>query len=485
MFKTACKHNEEVIFYFDIWGNKHVATGGTLAWRLRNPGLVHKGTHAAVRNGSIGSCDNFAIFAEPEYGQKALTDWLNSKMCQNATLESIVKYYRPKNSDSFLGYIIAAVGVSQTKKIRDLSKQELQNLQNAICKLCGYTYIGDENFALLPKITAKIENCVSNEEFYLISNNMILSKNEAVQWVLRHQLDAIVVHEKNDENRVHLRSRPLHCMQHIRLNKHSFLLSEDQIKTICRSVGVKKSGQCIWAFINGISNTRESALESATLISNAASGEQVLSMPNDQNLWGFWNFIPAIIQKGSFDTSAVELAVKFFHYLIDLSNQDPEHPPIIIFVHSQGAIIAEHALEHLKIDERKRLRIFSFGGGSFINPNKCHPDSHNYASASDPITRATSYSFQDAGLFYYYLARKGKTHEQIIELLIERDVMLFSDSVNFLKPKIWFEARKKYYEEIFDMHISIVPPDHFIEHEFKNNCYQMIIKDIIKKYRIK
>jgi hypothetical protein len=40
MFKSAFAYDEEVIFYFDLLGNKYVAQGGSLAWRLNNPGLV-------------------------------------------------------------------------------------------------------------------------------------------------------------------------------------------------------------------------------------------------------------------------------------------------------------------------------------------------------------------------------------------------------------------------------------------------------------
>ena len=479
MFKKACKHDEDIVFYFDAWGNKYVATGGTLAWRLRNPGLIHKRTRAAIANGSIGSYDGFAIFAEPEQGLQALEDWLNSKTSQRLTLQGIAKHYRSKNPDNFLKYLINAVKVPPTKKISDLSKSELENLRYAICKLCGYTYVGDESFVLLPKISAKIEDSVTNEEFYFISGNIVLSKKEAVEWIEHHRLDAVIIHEKKDNNHIHLRSRPYHCMQHIRLNERHFLLIEGQIETLCRSIGEKKSWQCIWGFINGISNSKDDALESAAMISKAANGEQVLSLPNDRNLWTLGNFTAALAQKARIDTPVVGLAVKFFRYLTSLSDQDPKHPPVIIFVHSQGAIITERALEHLKSEERQKLRIFSFGGGSYIAAPKCHPDSINYSSANDPIPKLASSAQQDAYLYYFHLTKKGKTREQIIDLLIERDSLWYSDSESFVRPKHWHFERKKYYEEIFDMHVTIVEPDYLCEHEFKNDCYQKIVNSIV------
>jgi hypothetical protein len=55
MYKSAYKYDEDIIFYFDEWGNKYVASGGSLAWRIKNPGLIHNRSHAAWLNNSIGT----------------------------------------------------------------------------------------------------------------------------------------------------------------------------------------------------------------------------------------------------------------------------------------------------------------------------------------------------------------------------------------------------------------------------------------------
>lgn len=39
MYKTAYKYDGNVVFYFDLAGNKYVASGGSLAWRINNPAL--------------------------------------------------------------------------------------------------------------------------------------------------------------------------------------------------------------------------------------------------------------------------------------------------------------------------------------------------------------------------------------------------------------------------------------------------------------
>jgi len=60
MYRTAFKYRDEVIFYFDSIGNKYVASGGNLAWRINNPGLVHSHSHFSRGSGSIGNCGRYA-----------------------------------------------------------------------------------------------------------------------------------------------------------------------------------------------------------------------------------------------------------------------------------------------------------------------------------------------------------------------------------------------------------------------------------------
>lgn len=39
MYRMAYRDGDKVL-YFDLAGNKHVASGGSLPWRINNPGLV-------------------------------------------------------------------------------------------------------------------------------------------------------------------------------------------------------------------------------------------------------------------------------------------------------------------------------------------------------------------------------------------------------------------------------------------------------------
>jgi hypothetical protein len=48
--RKAYRYDDEIIFYFDAFDNKYVAQGGSLAWRLNNPGLLlsHVCTEQAI-----------------------------------------------------------------------------------------------------------------------------------------------------------------------------------------------------------------------------------------------------------------------------------------------------------------------------------------------------------------------------------------------------------------------------------------------------
>jgi hypothetical protein len=303
MYKFAYKHNDEVIFYFDACGNKYVACGGNLAWRINNPGLVRSHCHFAGVNGSIGSCSGYAIFANPQQGHQALSDWLHSKKYYNSSLKTVAEHYQPNDPDGFLNKLVSYAQLSADRKIKSLTQQEFNHFLKAIEKCCGYIALGNEKLSLLPKIIAKIDNGNSQEETYLIGSNRILTKAEAIDWITSHQLDGVIVYDRN--GRVHLRSRPSHCIWDIRIHEAMLPPSEGQIDTLMRCVGEQRKGQCIWAFINGVSNTKDSALESANLISKAAQGERVFSMPNDSAMLGIKDLFVCGVLKLTADTPKI------------------------------------------------------------------------------------------------------------------------------------------------------------------------------------
>ena len=50
---------------------------------------------------------------------------------------------------------------------------------------------------------------------------------------------------------------------------------------------------------------------------------------------------------------------------------------------------------------------------------------------------------------------------------------------------MWIQKQTQYYRNFFEIisNVTIVEPGDWIEHEFKNDCYQKVVKDIIEKYR--
>jgi hypothetical protein len=404
MFTFAYPENIEHIAYFDAAGNKYVARGGNLAWRINNPGLVPSRSSVAKKSNSIGSCAGYAIFPSPEQGRHALKNWIRLKKYFNSTLKAIGKHYQPKNSDDFVSRLVALGVFRADQKIKDFSEQDFERLLKAIEKLCLFVVTGNEELSLLPKIDGKIENEQGKEDLYLIGGNIILSKTETIAWIKSYRLDASVVHEPNGH--IYLRSRPHHSFWHVTIKSlpRNALPVDEPIATIARTVGQYKIGQCVWGFINGMSNNRNRALHSTEIISRATGGEAVISLPNDTQYP--IDLLAIFAQKNAVDTPTIFLAARFFHYLIALQEKNP-NKPIVIFAHSQGAIICEKALQHLKAPERECLRIFSLGGGSFIAPGQSHPESHNYASAADPVCRLGSPNLQLLALEKYEARKKA------------------------------------------------------------------------------
>lgn len=484
MYVQAYRYDDKVIFHFDSAGNKYVATGGNLAWRINNPGLVRSRSHFSRSQGSVGCCGPYAIFANPQDGQNALIAWLRSKKYLNSSLRLLAVHYEPANPEAFAAKLSSLSKISPDRTIKSLNDTEFQSLVKGIEKLCGYVKLDNEAFNLLPKIMAKIENGTGKEDTYLLEDNTVLSKNEAIDRILKHRLDAVIVHERNGG--LHLRSRPHHCIWNIKIHESVIPSSEGKIDPLVRIVGEKRPGQCVWAFINGIDNTKEEALESAERISKATGGEEVLSMPNDTIHW-LYDFLTCIVLKTSIDTHMIDWTVKFLRYLVHKAKQETDPPSVIIFAHSQGAIYLEHALELLSSSEKSSLRIFTFGGGSFLASGTCHPDSHNYASAADYVSRGGSPNHQLLALERYYSRKKGLSDREIAAKLAYGDAMLHLDSTDKTLLNTFIAERTTYYEKEFfaikNVTILDPDPDSKWKHAFKSECYQNEMKAIVKKYQ--
>lgn len=409
---------------------------------------------------------------------------MRSKTYYHSSLYAIGKHYQPSDPGAYVAKLAALTGLPPTSQPSSLKTEEFERLARGIEKLCGFSVTGDEKLLLLPRIIAKIEGPNDEADRYLIGDNIVLTAPEAHDWVLSHRLDAIIVRQRNGAT--HLRSRPHHRIWNTRVSEEVLVPFEGQIDTLIRTAGRHQPPQCLWGFINGVRNSKDEALASAHLISTAADGEVVLSMPNDSEFYGLKDFLACITLKASIDTPIVTWAVEFFRYLLHLSNQGNQQLPVIVFAHSQGAIISEHALQLLSERERQAIRIFTFGGGSFIATDACHPDSHNYASANDPVCRMGSPNYQMLALHRYYGLKQGLSMEQVIYQLAFQDAILHLDTLNDSVMETYIRLRSRYYEIEFDKmrNVTILDPSYTSwEHGFANDCYQKVVAEIIQKYK--
>jgi len=66
------------------------------------------------------------------------------------------------------------------------------------------------------------------------------------------------------------------------------------------------------------------------------------------------DFGDCILLKASIELPVIDRAIKFLRYLLALEKE--EDSPIVLFAHSQGGIVLEHAIEFLEPTERAHLR---------------------------------------------------------------------------------------------------------------------------------
>ncbi|MBN4066788.1 hypothetical protein JYU14_01745 [Simkania negevensis] len=468
--------------YLDGTDCKYVAKNGNLAWRINNPGLIKSRNRFAKKNGSIGAWDKLAIFSTSIQGHQALKEWLRSRQMKRSDLYAISTYYSSSSSKQLAHDLASSSGLPPKTKLEELTEVEFESLLSSIEQLSGFVRTGDEEFTLLLKIAAKIE-CFDKENLYLVGKDLALTHDEAINWTIAHRLDAVVVHHSNGDT--HLRSRPHYRMQMFALARPSLFEATEEPATIAHMVGENVVGQCVWGFINGISNTKKEAMQSALLISKAAENEQVVLLQNDQTLKGTKEFGVALLLKMGLTTAIVQNAIQFLRYLLAVSERQGD-VPVIIFVHSQGATIVEHALTSLSHQEKQKIRIFTFGGWSFILPGIAHPESHNYTSISDLIPRLGCYNLQYLAMRKHEGLRDGLTSEEIVWRLAYGDATRDLDCFDAQVIKKYAQERCQYYRKEFERisNVTVLDSDNIWEHFFNNENYQTVLRSIVNKYRM-
>lgn len=485
MFVRAHRFDPQTVFYFDTYDNKWVARDGSLAWRTNNPGLV------LTRELSPASClkaishhDHVAIFDSAQQGLQALKDWVGVQELAGDFLFRIAKRYQPKSPDTCLRDLCQLLSVPETCTNPILSAKQRTNLIQGILKLTGFVDDRGKPFSLLPHIVGRFYSKDSKAvERYLTSRDGLFTKNEAIEQVESHRLDAVIVCK--EDGHVYLRSRPgRHCNQ-IKFSEHQFE-KEVHFKDLTRTRGDFQRGQCIWAYINGIWNKGGKAGKFVKDLSSLANGQQVWSLKNNFKLFDNGTLWQCGEQKLGFDTQIVRSAAKFFQMLLELAQSDPSAPPVIIFLHSQGAIIGDLALDHLSPNERSQLRLFTFGGGSLIAPGKAHPDTHNYMSFADLVSKVASRTGYLA--FRRHQGQsQGLSEQQVIELLVEEDMLLYLDSDPSPTETQYRQKCREFYQLEFKTIANVTVLDEnntssIFEHSIAIPCYQEKLRKHIAHY---
>jgi len=478
MYRKAYYFDEDTVFYFDEFDRKYVAEGGSLAWRLNNPGLLTSHSADKFIHRSIGSCHQLAIFPDYQTGRAILIEWLRSSKYFMSTLQKIAEYYQRDNFSEYLNRLCSLTGLSTEAKLNKISEKEFDRLVDAVQRLSGFLQ-QEREFKMLPKISARGQ--FLDKTFYLVGDQ-ILSKEEAMRWVETHRLDAVIVHKNNGD--AYLRSRPGHHFNRIRLTQEEYGKDRDY-KEAFREVGTEIEGQCIWAFVNGVDNTKADALTSARAISKHAKGEKVWSLVNDKS----WckNYDQAAAQKLGYSTETIRFGVQFLRFLLEQSEKRTGKPPVVVFAHSQGAMIIELALNGLTLVERGRVHVYTFGGAAFIAPSKAHEKSHNYFSIADIVPRIMN---RELSLLFLALneGKKAKLSEdEILRQIAEEDTDRMLDTSDAKTRERFTKQRQEYYKKLLQEcgNVSVLSENISAkwEHSFLNPSYQNQVKEIVSSYR--
>jgi hypothetical protein len=477
MFQRACRYDDDTVFYFTHDGFKWVAVGGSLAWRLMNPGLIPSRSPIPKRHGSIGTNNDLAIFSNPKNGHLALKAWLRTK-----NFYEVFDYYNNQIA-IHCDYPLAQLSVPIDKNGPKLTSNEVEKIAGMIQKIVGFNDENRGDLSPLPQITERYYFESHQIELYLIGDNLLVTKHEAISLVNQHRLDAVIVHQGDDQ--IYLRSRPGHCSQEIHLKKdpESYAFNE-----AVREEGEYNEGQCIWGFVNGILNGEQGAKGSAKLISGYAEGERVWLLNNDAMISNFGNLGSAFSQKtGLISTEAIPRAIHYLRLLLSVSQKAGNCVPVVIFAHSQGAMIVNQALNGLSAQEQELIRVFTFGGAEFIPVGKAHADSHNFIATKDTTVRGVSLNFVPLFLRLWNERKSGFNDQQIISQWIDEDIIFYIDSETQDTIHIFEETRRQFYETIVVRAANITvlqsPFTEIFGHLFSSTSYQKKVKELVEKYR--
>ena len=121
--------------YYREDGSGVIRSGGSRAWRNNNPGNIRSATY------EIGSAGGFAVFADYDTGFNAIVDLLSSTNYSRLSILEAISRYAPPNENDTTNYqnmIANFTGLDTTRRIIELSSNELEAVARAIQRIEGY-----------------------------------------------------------------------------------------------------------------------------------------------------------------------------------------------------------------------------------------------------------------------------------------------------------------------------------------------------------
>lgn len=127
------------VIYTDDTGKSFRFSGGTRAWRYHNPGNIRP-SKTKKRDGQIGIVNNFVVFSSNELGRLGLIEVIKIKY-SNSSISQMMEKFAPRtenDTDKYIRFLRKKTRITDKRKIKDLTAEELELLVKSIEQFEGY-----------------------------------------------------------------------------------------------------------------------------------------------------------------------------------------------------------------------------------------------------------------------------------------------------------------------------------------------------------
>ncbi|MGK5085525.1 DUF3892 domain-containing protein [Bdellovibrionota bacterium FG-1] len=210
MFTKAKQTGKSSVTYWNEDGSSITRQGGNWTWRNQNPGNIEGGAWAN-RHGAIGKAGGFAVFPDYDTGRTAIFSLLQGQDYKNQTIWDAIPHYAPSKDHNDVKRYRKLVGefsgLDLKRKIKDLSRRELEELVNAIERVEGKFKPGKiTKNPNKKKISAVRKDDNGTIISYYVAGMGWLSKNRAIQLTRCKQIDAVISYSRSGS--IYLKTRP-------------------------------------------------------------------------------------------------------------------------------------------------------------------------------------------------------------------------------------------------------------------------------------